>query len=408
MQAESQAWNTRLIAHHDLGGHGDGMQVLKVGPYLYVSHLGRSPMALSILNVSDPENPRLVRQLPHEPNTHRHKVQIAGRTLIQNCEKPDDPPAGEDPPPVTGLAVFDLTDPTDPRPVGFHQVGGRGVHRIWYSEPPYAHIAGAACRAAACAGIRSWTCRHRRRPAWPGAGGSRAPRKGMTRRGLTSTPTSSGACTASCRTETGPTCRRRTTAIAILDISDVSEAAPARARQLAPTLRGLRAHRAAAAGPEPGARSVRVARRRSGRGRGQAHLGDRRPRGASAGHHQQLPAAAAAEGLALGGLRRSDPGRFGPHNVHENRPGSFQSERLIFSTWFNAGLRVVDLEQSRPTRGDRLLRPAAAARAGRAAEQRPLRGPGGLDLHDRPIRRRLAHHRIPARISGEGAVADAG
>src|SRR5262249_35387730 len=44
-------------------------------------------------------------------------------------------------PPVTGLLVFDLSDPTDPRPVGFHPVGGRGAHRLWYSEPPHAHVA---------------------------------------------------------------------------------------------------------------------------------------------------------------------------------------------------------------------------------------------------------------------------
>src|SRR5262249_61609764 len=88
-----------------------------------------------------PKNPRLPGHLPHDPNPPRHKVQIAGRILIQNCEKPDDPPAGEDPAPVTGLAVYDLGDPTDPRRIGFHPVSGRGVHRIWYSEPPYAHIA---------------------------------------------------------------------------------------------------------------------------------------------------------------------------------------------------------------------------------------------------------------------------
>jgi hypothetical protein len=35
--------------------------------------------------------------------------------------------------------------------------------------------------------------------------------------------------------------------------------------------------------------------------------------------------------------------RFGPHNVHENRPGSFQSENLIFITYYNAGLRVFDI-----------------------------------------------------------------
>jgi hypothetical protein len=36
-------------------------------------------------------------------------------------------------------------------------------------------------------------------------------------------------------------------------------------------------------------------------------------------------------------------GNFGPHNLHENRPGSFQSEELIFATYHNAGLRVFDI-----------------------------------------------------------------
>lgn len=38
---------------------------------------------------------------------------------------------------------------------------------------------------------------------------------------------------------------------------------------------------------------------------------------------------------------------YGPHNIHENRPGSFVSETLIFSTWQNAGVRVHDI--SNPT-----------------------------------------------------------
>jgi hypothetical protein len=37
-------------------------------------------------------------------------------------------------------------------------------------------------------------------------------------------------------------------------------------------------------------------------------------------------------------------GNFGPHNLHENRPGSFQSSRLIFATYYNAGVRVFDIE----------------------------------------------------------------
>ena len=36
-------------------------------------------------------------------------------------------------------------------------------------------------------------------------------------------------------------------------------------------------------------------------------------------------------------------GVFGPHNVHENRPGSFHSEEIIVATYNNAGVRVFDI-----------------------------------------------------------------
>src|SRR5205823_10079095 len=39
-------------------------------------------------------------------------------------------------------------------------------------------------------------------------------------------------------------------------------------------------------------------------------------------------------------------GVFGPHNLHENRPGSFQSEETIFATYNNAGVRVFDIKDA--------------------------------------------------------------
>jgi hypothetical protein len=39
-------------------------------------------------------------------------------------------------------------------------------------------------------------------------------------------------------------------------------------------------------------------------------------------------------------------GVFGPHNVHENRPGSFVSEDMIFATYNNAGVRVFDVRDA--------------------------------------------------------------
>jgi hypothetical protein len=39
-------------------------------------------------------------------------------------------------------------------------------------------------------------------------------------------------------------------------------------------------------------------------------------------------------------------GTFGPHNLHENRLGSFQSEETIFATYNNAGVRVFDIKDA--------------------------------------------------------------
>ena len=49
------------------------------------------------------------------------------------------------------------------------------------------------------------------------------------------------------------------------------------------------------------------------------------------------------------GLRAS--GTFGPHNLHENRPGSFRSEETIFATYNNAGVRVFDIRDAFAPKG---------------------------------------------------------
>jgi hypothetical protein len=41
----------------------------------------------------------------------------------------------------------------------------------------------------------------------------------------------------------------------------------------------------------------------------------------------------------------AQPLRYGPHCFHENRAGSYRSERVLFATYFNAGLRVYDLAE---------------------------------------------------------------
>jgi len=63
-------------------------------------------------------------------------------------------------------------------------------------------------------------------------------------------------------------------------------------------------------------------------------------------------------------------GHFGPHNVHENRPGSFVSSELIFATYQNAGVRVFDIRnQYRPREVGALVPPVPA----RMMDHRPNR-----------------------------------
>jgi len=60
-------------------------------------------------------------------------------------------------------------------------------------------------------------------------------------------------------------------------------------------------------------------------------------------------------------------GHFGPHNVHENRSGTFQSDRIVFVTYFNAGLRVFDTAD--PLRPAEIASYVPAAPAGQPAIQ---------------------------------------
>ncbi len=124
-----------LVGHSDLGGYGDGMQLMRHGDALYVGHFGPSGMGTSILDVSDVCRPELVRQWRAPPHSHTHKVQVADGLLLTNHER-----FRSDEPWSAGMAVYDLAEPFDPRPVGFWESSGRGVHRIVWEGGRYAYV----------------------------------------------------------------------------------------------------------------------------------------------------------------------------------------------------------------------------------------------------------------------------
>jgi hypothetical protein len=311
------AHGLRLVGHSDLGGCGDGMQVLRHGDALYVGHFGISGMGTSILDVADPTRPRLVDQWPSPPGSHTHKVQVADDLLLVNQEQF----RGGDPF-TAGMLVFDVSDPLAPRPIGHFDSGGAGVHRIVWTGGRYAHASVTPDGFTDRIWIVIDMC-DPERPVEaaryvldePEPEGSRyAAHHAL----VDGDVAYLGYCDAG---------------MVVLDVADFSQ--PREIARLA-WEPGGETHTCL---PLPG-RSLVVAT--------DEQLED--GPGAPARLVHVIDVADPSRPRVVGacpepeGDFRDRPLRFGPHNLHENRDGSYRSERVVFVTYFNAGVRVYDLE----------------------------------------------------------------
>jgi hypothetical protein len=134
-----EACNMRLVGQTDLNGHGDCMHVNLKDGFAFVAHMGESRVGTSVVDVSDPRQPRVVHQIETPPGTHSHKVQVVDDVLLVNYERN---PLENATSWTGGLKVFDISKPTEPREVGFLPMSGKGVHRVTYWEEPYAYMSG--------------------------------------------------------------------------------------------------------------------------------------------------------------------------------------------------------------------------------------------------------------------------
>jgi hypothetical protein len=318
----------RLLSHHDLGGRGDGMQVLREGDVLYVAHNGTSGAGTSILDVSDPARPALVRQWDAPANTHTHKVQVADGLLLVNHEGFPLRAPGPRGPFSAGLAVYSLAEPTDPQLVGFWESGGRGVHRIVWEGGRYAHMS------ATPEGFndRIWVVVDMADPTrpvpvakwwWPGqwVGGGETPTWPEGKRYA-----AHHALVAGDRAYLGYDDAN----LVVLDVADME-----RPRQVAHLSWGGAATHTCL--PLAGRGLVVTTDEQTKDGPGARELFIRIID--VAGEEPRVVSVLPAPGPEFAQQQL----RYGPHNLHENRRGSYRSERIVFATYFNAGLRVYDL-----------------------------------------------------------------
>ncbi|MCU1546882.1 MAG: hypothetical protein JWP30_1982 [Homoserinimonas sp.] len=330
--ATASAKGLRVVGHHDLDGYGDGMQVLRQGNALYVGHNGPSGMGTSILDVSDPTQPQLVEQWPAPLNTHTHKVQVADGLLLVNNERFPYRPKTPLGPHTAGLAVYSLTDPLHPKKIGFWESGGKGVHRIVWEGGRYAHMS------ATPEGFsdRIWVVIDLEDPTSPTLAGKWWMPGQWEAGGEVATSSSSRS---HFRVAAHHALLEGNYAylgyddanLVVLDVSDMTN--PRHVGSLA--WGGGATHTAM---PLAGRDLLVVSDEQQYDG---PHAPERRihlvdisdptmPR-----YLRTLPAPDAAYDLL--------PQRFGPHGFHENRAGSYRSNRLVFATYFNAGVRVYDL-----------------------------------------------------------------
>jgi hypothetical protein len=131
------ARNVTLLSHLDLPGAG---QVSVAGGYAYVGHItNKQRLGTSIVDVSDPRNPRLLTQIfLEEEDSHSHKARVAGDLMIVNVEQnmgPAGRKAADGSPQQSayregGFKLYDVSNREKPKLIAHHRTYGRGVHRF--------------------------------------------------------------------------------------------------------------------------------------------------------------------------------------------------------------------------------------------------------------------------------------
>lgn len=154
--------NMKLIGHSDQGGRPDGVQVMVNKGYAFVGHMFSK--GFSVIDVRDPRSPKPVGYVPAPANTWTIHLQTHGDLLLViNAMDMFAAPEFQDERQyytgshgkrvgtadavqkrqrnwTAGMAVYDISNPEEPRQIGFMPVEGGGIHRIWYVGGRWAYV----------------------------------------------------------------------------------------------------------------------------------------------------------------------------------------------------------------------------------------------------------------------------
>lgn len=346
------ARNMRLIGHSDQGGRADGIQVMVENGFAYIGHLFSG--GFSIVDVRDPRAPKAAGFVAAPPNTWNVHLQVAdnlllvihGKDVFADAAFADEASYYKAAAGTAlgtskaetlrdwdaGLAVYDISSPGKPRRIGFMPVSG-GIHRIWYTGGRWAYVSALLDgytdfifmtvdmsdptnpREAGRYALPGMNQAAGESPDWP------ENRKYGLHHAIVSGDTAWGAW--------------RDAGLVVMDVADRSKPQLVTHVNWSPPFQGgthnclplpdrdllVVLDEAVLDDFEDGLKNIWI-----------FDVKDRADPKVLA----TLPAPVDANYPHKGA-------HYGPHNIHENRPGSFVSDTLIFSTWQNAGVRVHDI-----------------------------------------------------------------
>ena len=374
------ARNMRIVGHSDQGGRPDGVQIMVHRGFAYVGHMFSK--GFSVIDVRDAKNPRPVNYVAAPPNTWTIHLQthddlllvINAKDMFAAAEFADERAYYSGALGKTvgtaearrvrdwsaGLAAYDISKPENPRRIGFMPVEGGGIHRIWYTGGRWAYVSvlldGFTDYIFMTVDISN-PAEPREAGRWwiPGmnlAAGETPPWEPPRRYGLHHAIIHGDTAYAAWR-DAG---------MVVLDISDRAEPKRIVHRNWSPPFGGgthnclplpdrnllVVLDEAVLDHQEDGLKLIWVFDNRA----------------------RENPVSISSFPTPAEADYKAKSGHFGPHNIHENRPGSFVSSQLIFATYQNAGIRAFDISNPfTPKEVGALVPPQPA----RLADTRPNR-----------------------------------
>lgn len=362
--------NMRLIGHSDQGGRPDGVQVMVHRGYAYIGHM--VSQGVSIVDVRDARNPKPAGLIAAPPGTWNIHLQthddlllvVNARDLFADASFAEEKvyytrsvadtvsTKQQGKSWSAGLRIFDISTPDKPREISFLPLDGIGIHRIWYVGGRWAYVSAlldgysdyifltidlADPQRPEVAG-RYWL------PGMHTAGGETASwpegKRYALHHAIISGDTAYGSW--------------RDGGLTLLDVSDRTNPQLISHRNWSPPFGGgthtalplpdrdllIVLDEAVLDNQEDGEKLIWV-------------FDIREP--SNPVSIATFPQPKEADYVKKGA-------HFGPHNLHENRPGSFISSSLIFATYQNAGVRAYDISNPYQPKETGALVPAAPAR----------------------------------------------